>query len=79
VFVTLETGRPVGGYPMLAYSVAYELEIAGVVEELKLHRSFTERLQIDLDGATPEALRVTYVNNLGRVANTDFHLIWGNK
>jgi hypothetical protein len=33
----------------------------------------------DLDGATPEALRVTYVNNLGRVANTDFHLIWGNK
>src|ERR1700733_5257024 len=32
--VTLETGRPVGGYPMLAYSVAYELEIAGVVETL---------------------------------------------
>ncbi|HEY0479785.1 MAG TPA: radical SAM protein [Kofleriaceae bacterium] len=34
VFVTLETGRPVGGYPMLAYSVAYELEIAGVVDTL---------------------------------------------
>src|SRR5438477_380744 len=34
VFVTLEEGRPVGGYPMLAYSVAYELEIAGVVETL---------------------------------------------
>src|SRR5690242_1515849 len=33
-FVTLEIGRPVGGYPMLAYSVAYELEIAGVVETL---------------------------------------------
>src|SRR3954447_20686727 len=32
--VTLETGRPVGGYPMLAYSVAYELEIAGLVETL---------------------------------------------
>src|ERR1043165_695737 len=34
-FVTLEQGRPVGGYPMLAYSVAYELEIAGVVETLE--------------------------------------------
>ena len=33
-FVTLETGQPVGGYPMLAYSVAYELELAGVVETL---------------------------------------------
>jgi len=33
----------------------------------------------DLNGATPEALRVTYVNNLGRVANTDFRLIWGSK
>jgi radical SAM superfamily enzyme YgiQ (UPF0313 family) len=36
VFVTLEEGRPVGGYPMLAYSVAYELEISGVVETLAL-------------------------------------------
>ncbi len=35
-FVTLETGQPVGGYPMLAYSVAYELEIAGVIETLEL-------------------------------------------
>ena len=34
-FVTLETGHPVGSYPMLAYSVAYELEIAGVVETLE--------------------------------------------
>jgi hypothetical protein len=34
-FDTLETGMPVGSYPMLAYSVAYELEIAGVVETLE--------------------------------------------
>src|ERR1700733_1800868 len=33
-FDTLEMGRPVGGYPMLAYSIAYELELAGVVETL---------------------------------------------
>lgn len=33
-FDTLETGQPVGSYPLLAYSVAYELEIAGVVETL---------------------------------------------
>src|SRR3954471_23562297 len=33
-FDTLETGQPVGSYPILAYSVAYELEIAGVVETL---------------------------------------------
>ena len=33
--VTLETGRPVGGYPLLAYSVAYELEIAGVIDTLE--------------------------------------------
>ena len=34
-FETLETGIHVGSYPMLAYSVAYELEIAGVVETLE--------------------------------------------
>jgi radical SAM superfamily enzyme YgiQ (UPF0313 family) len=34
-FVTLETGAPVGGYPMLAYSVAYELELAGVIATLE--------------------------------------------
>src|SRR5262252_3955010 len=34
--VTLEEGRPVGGYPMLAYSVAYELEIAGLIATLDL-------------------------------------------
>jgi radical SAM superfamily enzyme YgiQ (UPF0313 family) len=36
--VTLEEGRPLGGYPMLAYSVAYELEIAGVVATLERAR-----------------------------------------
>jgi len=35
-FETIETGRPVGSYPMLAYSVAYELEVAGLVETLEL-------------------------------------------
>ena len=35
VFVALDGGRPVGSYPMLAYSVAYELEIAGVIETLE--------------------------------------------
>jgi radical SAM superfamily enzyme YgiQ (UPF0313 family) len=33
--LTLETARPVGGYPVIAYSVAYELEIAGVVDTLE--------------------------------------------
>jgi len=33
--VTLETAQPVGSYPVIAYSVAYELEIAGVVETLE--------------------------------------------
>ncbi len=32
---TLETDAPVGSYPMLAYSVAYELELAGVVATLE--------------------------------------------
>lgn len=36
--LTLEEGRPLGGYPMLAYSVAYELEIAGVAATLELAR-----------------------------------------
>lgn len=35
LLLSLETGQPVGGYPVLAYSVAYELEIAGVVETLE--------------------------------------------
>lgn len=34
-FETLETAMPVGSYPMLAYSVAYEMEIAGIVETLE--------------------------------------------
>src|SRR5262245_27525910 len=29
---TLETERPVGGYPIIAFSVAYELELAGLLE-----------------------------------------------
>jgi radical SAM superfamily enzyme YgiQ (UPF0313 family) len=32
---TLERGRPVGDYPLLAFSVAYELEIAGLIECLE--------------------------------------------
>jgi radical SAM superfamily enzyme YgiQ (UPF0313 family) len=34
--LTLESERPVGEYPLLAFSVAYELEIAGLVECLEL-------------------------------------------
>lgn len=33
---TYESGRPVGDYPVLAISVAYELELAGVIEALAL-------------------------------------------
>lgn len=36
--VTLETGRPLGEYPVLAFSVAYELEISGVVTVLDRSR-----------------------------------------
>jgi len=50
-FVTLETARPVGGYPMLAYSVAYELEIAGVVETLE--RAGVPVLAADRDARHP--------------------------
>jgi radical SAM superfamily enzyme YgiQ (UPF0313 family) len=32
---TLEEDRPVGSYPIVAYSVAYELEIAGLIETLE--------------------------------------------
>jgi len=32
---TLEQDRPLGSYPIIAYSVAYELEIAGVVDTLE--------------------------------------------
>ncbi len=34
--ITLETERPVGDYPLLAFSVAYELEIAGLIDCLEL-------------------------------------------
>ncbi|HSS01055.1 MAG TPA: radical SAM protein, partial [Kofleriaceae bacterium] len=50
-FVTLEQARPVGGYPMLAYSVAYELEIAGMVETLE--RASVPVLAADRDARHP--------------------------
>ncbi|HZJ63599.1 MAG TPA: radical SAM protein, partial [Kofleriaceae bacterium] len=50
-FVTLEQARPVGGYPMLAYSVAYELEIAGVVDTLE--RASVPVLAADRDARHP--------------------------
>ncbi|MCP4449203.1 MAG: radical SAM protein [Myxococcales bacterium] len=36
LLLAMETGQPVAQYPMLAFSVAYELEIAGVVDSLRL-------------------------------------------
>ena len=33
---TLESGSPVGNFPVLAFSVAYELEISGMLEMLRL-------------------------------------------
>lgn len=50
-FVTLERGTPVGSYPMLAYSVAYELEIAGVIETLE--RAGVAPLRDDRDRRAP--------------------------
>lgn len=38
--------------------------IAGVLEELKLHKSYTERLQVTLDGVTPMAATAAYVDFL---------------
>jgi radical SAM superfamily enzyme YgiQ (UPF0313 family) len=49
--LTLEEGRPVGGYPMLAYSVAYELEIAGVAATLE--RARVPVLAVDRDARHP--------------------------
>jgi radical SAM superfamily enzyme YgiQ (UPF0313 family) len=51
LFVTLEEARPVGGYPMLAYSVAYELEIAGVIDTLE--RASIPVLAADRDARHP--------------------------
>jgi radical SAM superfamily enzyme YgiQ (UPF0313 family) len=51
LFVTLEEARPVGGYPMLAYSVAYELELAGVVATLE--RASVPVLAVDRDTRHP--------------------------
>ena len=38
--------------------------IAGVLEELKLHKSYTEKLQVALDGVTPLAATKAYVDFL---------------
>ena len=38
--------------------------IAGVLEELKLHKSYTERLQVTLDGVTPMPATRAYVDFL---------------
>ena len=38
--------------------------IAGVLEELKLHKSYTEKLQVSLDGVTPLAATQAYVDFL---------------
>ena len=43
---------------------AFSELISGVVEELKLHRSYTERLQIDLSGVTPILATKVYVDFL---------------
>ena len=38
--------------------------IAGVLDELKLHKSYTEKLQVSLDGVTPLAATQAYVDFL---------------
>src|SRR6478609_11336293 len=38
--------------------------IAGVLEELELHKSYTERLQVSLDGVTPLPATQAYVDFL---------------
>jgi thiaminase/transcriptional activator TenA len=38
--------------------------IAGVLEELKLHKSYTEKLRVSLDGVTPLAATQAYVDFL---------------
>src|SRR5262249_54062992 len=48
---TLEEDRPIGSYPLLAFSVAYELEIAGVVDTLD--RANIPALAADRDARHP--------------------------
>ena len=48
---TLEQDMPIGSYPLLAYSVAYELELAGVVETLD--RAGIPALAADRDDRHP--------------------------
>lgn len=38
--------------------------IAGVIDELKLHKTYTERLKVSLDGVTPIAATAAYVDFL---------------
>ena len=49
--LTLETGRPLAEYPIVAFSVAYELELAGVVGALD--RARIPALSIDRDHRHP--------------------------
>ena len=49
--VTIERGRPLGDYPVLAFSIAYELEIAGLLECLE--RSGIPPLREDRGTQTP--------------------------
>jgi thiaminase/transcriptional activator TenA len=42
--------------------------IAGVLEELKLHKSYTEKLQVSLDGVTPLPATTAYVDFLLQTA-----------
>src|SRR5215467_11559496 len=44
--------------------------IAGVVDELKLHKSYTERLEITLDNVLPMAATQAYVDFLLAAART---------
>ena len=60
-FDTLETGQPVGSYPIIAYSVAYELELAGLVRLLQADPYELEALTalgrvLLEDGRTQQAL-----------------------
>ena len=48
---TLEEDLPIGSYPIIAYSVAYELEIAGVIETLE--RANIPALARDRDARHP--------------------------
>jgi radical SAM superfamily enzyme YgiQ (UPF0313 family) len=46
---TMETGHAVAGYPLIAFSVAYELELAGVIDCLRLAKLDVLREERDED------------------------------